>query len=138
MSQYLVAIHLPDNFNPSAADEAVIGRDIDTLNEAMVAAGGRIFVGGFTPAREAKSLRAQSDGKVLTTDWPYLETKEHIGGYWMLEVADLDEALARGVQGGVVCRSPVEVRVFGCRSKQLSASDPGLSCARLQEQMNTA
>jgi hypothetical protein len=50
MSQYLVAIHLPDNFNPSAADEAAMGRNIDTLNEEMVAAGVRIFVGGLTPS----------------------------------------------------------------------------------------
>ena len=54
MSQYLVAIHLPDNFNPSAADEAAMDRDIDTLNEEMVAAGVRIFVGGLHPVREAK------------------------------------------------------------------------------------
>jgi hypothetical protein len=113
MSQYLVAIHLPDNFNPSAADEAAMGRDIDTLNEEMVAAGVRIFVGGLTPAREAKSLRAQPDGKVLTTDGPYLETKEHIGGFWVLEAADLDEALAWGRKAVVACRAPVEVRAFG-------------------------
>jgi hypothetical protein len=87
MSQYWVAIHLPDNFNPSASDAAVMGRDIDALNEEMVAAGVRVFVGGLTPVREAKSLRAQPDGKVLTTDGPYLETKEHIGGFWVLEVA---------------------------------------------------
>jgi hypothetical protein len=113
MSQYLVAIHLPDNFNPPAADEAAMGRDIDTLNEEMVAAGVRIFVGGLTPAREAKSLRAQPDGKMLTTDGPYLETKEHIGGFWVLEVADLDEALAWGRKAVVACRAPVEVRAFG-------------------------
>jgi hypothetical protein len=113
MSQYLVAIHLPDNFNPSAADEAAMGRDIDTLNEEMVAAGVRIFVGGLTPAREAKSLRAQPDGKVLTTNGPYLETKEHIGGFWVLEAADLDEALAWGRKAVVACRAPVEVRAFG-------------------------
>jgi hypothetical protein len=73
MSQYLVAVQLPDNFNPSAADAAAMGGDIDVLNEEMVAAGVRIFVGGLTPVREAKSLRAQPDDKVLTTDGPYLE-----------------------------------------------------------------
>ena len=113
MSQYLVAIHLPDSFNPSAANAAAMGRDIDTLNEEMVAAGVWIFVGGLTPVREAKSLRAQPDGKVLTTDGPYLETKEHIGGFWVLEVADPDEALAWGRKAVVACRAPVEVRAFG-------------------------
>jgi hypothetical protein len=113
MSQYLVAVQLPDNFNPSAADAAAMGRDIDVLNEEMVAAGVRVFVGGLTPASEAKSLRAQPDGKVVITDGPYLETKEHIGGFWVLELASLDEALEWGRKAVVACRVPVEVRAFG-------------------------
>jgi acetyl esterase/lipase len=79
MSQYLVAIHLPDKFDPCTESEATV-RAIDALSEEMAAAGVVVFVGGLTPVREAKSLRAQPDGKVLTTDGPYLETKEHIGG----------------------------------------------------------
>lgn len=113
MSQYLVAVQLPDNFNPSAADAAAMGRDIDVLNEEMVAAGVRVFVGGLTPASEAKSLQAQPDGKVAITDGPYLETKEHIGGFWVLELASLDEALEWGRKAVVACRVPVEVRSFG-------------------------
>jgi hypothetical protein len=112
MSQYLVAIHHPDNFDPSTESEATV-RDIDVLNEEMAAAGAVVFVGGLTPVREAKSLRARPDGKVLTTDGPYLETKEHIGGFWVLEVAGLDEALAWGRKAVVACRAPVEVRAFG-------------------------
>jgi hypothetical protein len=112
MSQYLIAIHHPDDFDPSTETEATI-RDIDVLNQRMAAARVVVFVGGLTPAREAKSLQAQPDGKVLTTDGPYLETKEHIGGFWVLEVADLDEALAWGRKAVVACRAPVEVRAFG-------------------------
>ena len=52
------------------------------------------------------------DGKVLITDGPYLETKEHVGGFWVLEAADLDEALAWGRKAAVACRAPVEVRPF--------------------------
>jgi hypothetical protein len=63
-----------------------------------------------SPALRAKSLRAQPDGQVLITDGPYLETKEHIGGFWVLEAADLDEALAWGRKAAVACRAPVEVR----------------------------
>jgi hypothetical protein len=96
----LAAIRLPDNFNPSEADAAAMGRDIDTLDEEMVAAGVRVFVGGLTPAGEAKLLRVQPDGKVLTTDGPYLETKEHTGGFWVLEAADLDDALRRWSPAG--------------------------------------
>ncbi|MGC2703917.1 MAG: YciI family protein, partial [Candidatus Acidiferrales bacterium] len=91
MPQYLVAIHHPDNFDPSTESEATV-RDIDALNQEMAAAGVVVFVGGLTSPRDAKSLRAQPDGKVVTTDGPYLETKEHIGGFWVLDVADLDEA----------------------------------------------
>jgi hypothetical protein len=95
MAQYLVAIHHPDNYDPSAEGEAM-GRDIDALNEEMIAAGVRIFAGGLRAASSAKSLRAQPGGKVVITDGPYLETKEHIGGFWILEAANLDEALAWG------------------------------------------
>ena len=63
MPQYLVAIHHPDDYDPSVEDE-VMGRDIDVLNEEMVAEGNRVFVGGLHPVKSAKSLRAQPGGKV--------------------------------------------------------------------------
>ena len=111
MTQYLVAIHHPEDYVPSLEDEAM-HRDIDVLNGEMEAAGVRIFVGGLRPASSAKSVRAQPDGRVLITDGPYLETKEHIGGFWVIEVASLDEALAWGRKATVACRAPVEVRPF--------------------------
>ena len=89
-----------------------MSRDIDALNEEMVAAGVRIFVGGLSPASSARSLRAQPNGKVLVTDGPYTETKEYIGGFWVLEAADLNEALAWGRKAVIACRAPVEVRPF--------------------------
>jgi hypothetical protein len=121
MPQYLVAIHLPDDFDPSVQDAAMV-RDIGVLNQEMMAAGARIFAGGLRPASSAKSLRAQPDGKVLITDGPYLETKEHIGGFWILEAADLDEALAWGRKAVVACRAPVEVREWA-RSNIKSNTD---------------
>ena len=111
MSQYLVAIHHPDDFDPSVVTEAMV-RDINVLNEEMDAAGVRLFAGGLSAASDARSLRAQPDGKVLVTDGPYLETKEHVGGFWLLECANLDEALAWGRKAVVACRAPVEVRAF--------------------------
>jgi len=111
MTQYLVAIYHPDDYDPSTEDEAM-SRDIDALNNEMKAARVRIFVGGLQPASRARSLRAQPDGEVLITDGPYLETKEHVGGFWVLEAADLDEALAWGRKAAVACRAPVEVRPF--------------------------
>ena len=111
MAQYLVAIHHPDGYDGSLEGEAMM-RDIRALNVEMVAAGVRTFVGGLSPAGDAKALRAQPDGSVLMTDGPYLETKEHIGGFWVLEVADVEEALAWGRKAAVACRAAVEVRPF--------------------------
>jgi hypothetical protein len=111
MARYLVAIYHPDGYDPSTEDETM-SRDIDALNDDMKAAHARIFVGGLSAARSARSLRLQPAGKVLVTDGPYIETKEHIGGLWVLEAADLDEALAWGRKAAVACRVPVEVRPF--------------------------
>lgn len=112
MTQYLVAIHLPDDYDPAVAEDDAMRADIDALNDEMKAAGARIFVGGLQPARRAVSVRVMSDGKELITDGPYLETKEHVGGFWVLEAADMDEALAWGRKAAVACRAPVEVRPF--------------------------
>ena len=112
MAQYLVTIHHPDDYDPSVAEDEAMSRDIDALNDEMEAAGVRIFVGGLQPPSSAKSLRAQPNGKVLITDGPYIETKEHVGGFWVLEAADLDEALTWGRKAAVACRAPVEVRPF--------------------------
>jgi len=111
MPQYLVAIQHPDGYDGSLEGEAMM-RDIHALNEEMEAAGARIFAGGLSAASSAKSLRAQPDGKVCVTDGPYLETKEHIGCFWILKAANLDEALEWGRKAVVACRVPVEVREF--------------------------
>ena len=91
---------------------ATAGRGLLHEGLAMEAAGVRIFAGGLHPASSARSLRAQPDGTVLITDGPYLEAKEHVGGFWVLEAANMDEALAWGRKAAVACRAPVEVRPF--------------------------
>jgi hypothetical protein len=111
MTQYLVAIHHPDDFDPAAETEAT-RRDIIALNEEMKAAGIRVFVGGLAPAGTAMSVRVRHGGELLVTDGPYIETKEHIGGFWVLEAAGMDEALAWGRKAAIACRAPVEVRPF--------------------------
>ena len=111
MPQYLVAIHHPENYDPSLENEAMI-REIGALNQEMEAAGARFFAGGLESPRHAKSLHAQPGGNVSITDGPYLEAKEHIGGFWILECAGMDEALAWGRKAVVACRAPVEVRAF--------------------------
>ena len=111
MPQYLVAIHHPDNYDPST-EGADMMHDIDVLNEEMIAVNARLFAGGLSAAGKAKSLRKQPTGEVLVTDGPYLEAKEHIGGFWILNAANLDEALAWGRKAVTACRAPVEVREF--------------------------
>ena len=111
MPQYLVAIHHPDGYDGSLEGEEMM-RDIDVLNEEMQATGARLFAGGLRPVSDARSLRKQPDGKVLVTDGPYLETKEHLGGFWILEAANLEEAVEWGRKAVVACRAPVEVRPF--------------------------
>ena len=109
MPQYLVCNYLPDNFDPSTVTEEMM-EEIHALNRELIAAGARKFACGISPASSAKSLRAQPDGKVLVTDGPYIETKEHIGGFWILEAADMDAALAWARKGAVACRASGEVR----------------------------
>ena len=106
MPQYLVSGYLPDNFDPSTQTEETI-EAIHALNREMIAAGVRKFAGGLGPTR---TLRPQPNGELLVTDGPYLETKEHVGGLWILECADMDEVLAWARKGAKVCRVPVEVR----------------------------
>jgi len=109
MPQYLVAVYHPDDYDPSVETEAMI-ENIHALNREMIAAGARKLACGLSPAGNAKSLRVQPDGKVLVTDGPYTETKEHMGGFWILEAANMDEALAWARKGAVACRASGEVR----------------------------
>jgi hypothetical protein len=112
MARYLVAVHRPDDYDPSTAEDEAMSRDIDALNDEMKAADVRIFLGGLHPAGSARSLRAQPDGTVLVTDGTYLRTGEHVCGFWVLEAADLDEAMSWGRKAAVACRAPIEVRPF--------------------------
>ncbi len=111
MTRYLVAIHRPNGYDPAVEDE-VMSREIDALNDEMVAAGVRVFVGGLQSLANARSLRPQTNGEVLLSEGPYLDANEHVGGFWVLETADLDEALRWGRMAAVACRAPVEVRPF--------------------------
>ena len=110
MPQFLVAIQHPDDYDPSLEGEDMI-RDISALNQEMDAAGARVFAGGLTSPKQAKSLRRRG-GEISITDGPFAETKEHIGGFWILEATDMDEALEWARKAVVACRVPVEVREF--------------------------
>ncbi|HKD79347.1 MAG TPA: YciI family protein [Candidatus Angelobacter sp.] len=106
MPQFLISGYLPDDFDPSTVTEAM-AEEIHALNREMIAAGVRKFAGGLGPAQ---TLRVKPNGELLVTDGPYLETKEHVGGLWILECADIDEALAWARKGAKACSGPIEVR----------------------------
>jgi hypothetical protein len=109
MPQYLVANYLPDDFDPSTVTEAMI-EEIHALNREMDAAGVTKFACGIAPPANAKTLRGQPNGTVLVTDGPYTEAKEHMGGFWILECADMDEALAWARKGSIFSDAVGEVR----------------------------
>ena len=109
MPHYLLTIQLPDNFDPSTQSAETV-RNINALNDELEAAGARLFAGGLSAPSQAKSLRAQPNGEVLITDGPYLEAKEHVGGFTIMEAADMDEALAWARKAVIACRTPVELR----------------------------
>ena len=108
MPRYLVASYLPDDFDPSSVTEEDAAA-IHALNAEMEAAGALKFACGVSPAASAKTLRKQG-GKVVVTDGPYTETKEHIAGFLMLDAANMDEALAWVRKGAGIFAGPVEVR----------------------------
>jgi hypothetical protein len=109
MPQYLVTSYLPDNFDPSTMSEATI-KGINDLNDELIAAGARLLAAGLAPASQAKALRSQPNGELLVTDGPYVEAKEHVGGFWILEAADMDEALMWARKAAVTGAVQGEVR----------------------------
>ena len=109
MPQYFVSLFLPENFDPSTQTEAQV-EEIHALNREMDAAGVVKFACGLFPPEHAKSLRYGPDGKVAVTDGPYTETKEYMGGFSIIEAADLAEAMEWARKGAVACRASGEVR----------------------------
>jgi hypothetical protein len=112
MKQYLLSVYHPEyGTPPPAAEMEQIMRDVQAVNEELRAAGAWVFAGGLHPSSTATVLQV-SGNDVLTTDGPFAEGKEHIGGLWIIKAADLDAALGWGRKAARACRIPVEVRPF--------------------------
>jgi len=111
MKQYLISVYHPEDQELPQADMDAIGADVDALNSEIQKAGVWVFGGGLFPSSTATTLRVKN-GEVLTTDGPFAEGKEHVGGFWIIKVADLDEALKWGAKATQACRVPIEVRPF--------------------------
>ncbi len=112
MKQYLLSVHMVEG-EPLPAPDVIeqMYKDVDAVNNEMQAQGAWVFGGGLHPADTATVVRVEG-GEVLTTDGPFAETKEHLGGFWILQVPDLDAALAWAVKATVACQAPIEVRPF--------------------------
>ncbi len=112
MTQYLLSVYMVKG-EPMPADDvmAKLYADVDAVNDEIRKAGAWVFAGGLHPADTATVVRVEN-GDVTTTDGPFAETKEQLGGFWIIEAADLDAALAWAAKATVACQAPVEVRPF--------------------------
>ena len=113
MTQYLLSVYVSDSEMAAFPEDQIqkMYAQVDEFNAEVQAAGAWVFGGGLHPSSSATVVRVQ-DGDLLTTDGPFVETKEYHGGFWIIEAADLDAALAWAAKGTAACMGPVEVRPF--------------------------
>ena len=113
MSQYLLAVHSVEGEDPYADEEEMqrAFAAVDTFNAKLQAEGVWVFAGGLQPPDTATVVDGRK-GDVLVTDGPFAEAKEHLGGFWIIDVPDLDAAMKWAAEGSAACRGPVEVRPF--------------------------
>jgi len=111
MKLYLLSIYQPDGGVPPPEMLARVMRDIDVINRELKATGSWVFAGGLHPPSTATVVRIK-DGDVLMTDGPFVEGKEHIGGFTVIKAPDLDVALEWGRRLAQATTLPIEVRPF--------------------------
>ena len=111
MTQYMLSVYMVDGDDIPAEEYPAIFKAVDVFNEEVKAKGAWVFAGGLHPA-DVATVVSMKDGEVLTTDGPFAETKEQLGGFWVIEAPDLDAALEWAAKGSEACRGHVEVRPF--------------------------
>jgi hypothetical protein len=111
MKQYLLSVYQPDGDPPPPEVLDRIMERTRAWDSELRAAGAWVFTGGLHPASTATVVR-QKDGEVLTTDGPFVEGKEHVGGFTVIKAPDLDAALEWARQLAVATTLPIEVRPF--------------------------
>jgi hypothetical protein len=111
MPQYLLAMHKADDDELSEEEMRQVWAGVNALADRMKDAGAYVFKSGLLPAASATVVR-QSGGDFLMTDGPYTETKEHLAGFWIINAADLDEALEWAKLATAAELLPIEVRPF--------------------------
>ena len=112
MPQYLLSVPMIEDAPTRSDDEAQEAyRQVAQLNAELQGSGAWVFAGGLQPVASATTVRVEG-GEVLVTDGPFTESKEHIGGFWVIEARDLDAALAWATKATRACGERVEVRPF--------------------------
>jgi len=113
MTQYLLSVHGSDEEYAAMSEEEMQQSFADTgkVNDEMQAAGVWVFAGGLQSVTQATTVDNTGE-KPIVTDGPYLESKEYLGGFWILELPDLDAALDWATRASKACRGKVEVRPF--------------------------
>jgi len=109
MTQYLLSVYQPDGPPPPPEILGDIMRDVDAVDQEIKDAGAWVFTARLHLASTATVMQVR-DGEVLTTDGPYAEGKEHIGGFTIVEAPDLDAALEWGRKFAEATTLPIEVR----------------------------
>jgi hypothetical protein len=109
MESYLLSVYQPDGPPPESVDLDQVMADVDALIDEMKSSGTWVFSGGLHPPSTATVVRVQG-GEVLTTDGPFVEGKEHIGGFNVIQAPDLDAALEWGRRLAQATTLPIEVR----------------------------
>lgn len=112
MTQYLLTIYQPDGGTPPPEVLGKIMRDVTALIDEAKAAGAWVFNGGLHPPGTATVVRPQAGGDLLVTDGPYIEGKEHVGGFVVVRAPDLDGALDWARRLARAVPLPIEVRPF--------------------------
>ena len=112
MTQYMMSVHhVEGEPMPSGEDVQRAFEEVDRFNTELQEAGAWVFAGGLMPRETATTVDNTGDQPILT-DGPFAETKEWLGGFWVIEAPDLDAALAWARKGSAACQGPVEVRPF--------------------------
>jgi hypothetical protein len=109
MKQYLLSVYQPDGEPPASLDLENVMADVEAWRQEVKAGGAWVFAAGLHPVSTATVVR-YSGGEMLTTDGPYAEGKEHIGGFTIIKAADLDSALEWGRRLARATTLPIEVR----------------------------
>jgi hypothetical protein len=112
MKQYLLSVHMVEGQPPHPADRTQqMYDDVGAFNNRLQAEGSWVFAGGLHPADVATVVRSEG-GEVVMTDGPFAESKEQLGGFWVIQAEDLDAALRLAADASAACQGPVEVRPF--------------------------